>query len=225
MKELILYFLVIGPLAAFAGNSDEGYCPELFKCRELSSSELSRLKEYIVFKNNFIIDADVDSILEVDINSKNLKEIENIIADGINNYFTNEFVSITKDGFKKTYESTDGQWRKTIKITETSYRTKSIRSPLVQIFYEDSYGGVIRLKPEGDSEAPEFLKHLRKPHGAYYIKLINEWGSLSWENEAFKLYKGQPLPKAPNGVDTLGEDKEQFLRANWTYKTHIPLGI
>ena len=178
---------------------------------------------------SFTPDANVDVIFEVPIEDKSVVEIEQIVTDGESNYFvvaTNS-ISIQDDGFSQQYNSADGEWTKTIKVTTQDFRGRLI-IPYVQIFYEDQQGGVIRLKPFGNTAAPDHLSHLRSPHGTLYFKKDPN-GDLSWENEAFKVYNLQPLPKSPkevklpNGVEFGSPAAENFLQQCWVNQTHVPL--
>ncbi|NES85475.1 MAG: hypothetical protein F6K10_30960 [Moorea sp. SIO2B7] len=61
----------------------------------------------------------------------------------------------------------------------------------------------------------------------YYKKDAN--GGLSWENEAFKVYGFEALPKSPGeirlpeGVEFGSPSAEAFLKQCWTFQTHVPL--
>jgi hypothetical protein len=178
--------------------------------------------------NTFKPDGNVDSILEVPIQDKSAQDIEKIVSDGKENYFSlKKETHVYNDGFSQDYGSLDGEWKKTVKVT--THNPKGIAIvPYLQIFYEDKMGGVIRLKPNGNSDAPSSLTHLKHAHGTEYFKLDPD-GDLSYENEAFKVYGLQAFPKAPNQVPlpqgvTIGTpEAEEFLKSCWTFKTHVPL--
>ncbi|MDJ0691669.1 MAG: hypothetical protein QNJ41_24595 [Xenococcaceae cyanobacterium MO_188.B32] len=187
---------------------------------------------------SFKPDANVDIIFEVPIKGKSVAEIEQIVTDGKSNYFVvaNNSLSTQADGFSQRYDSTDGEWTKTIKVTTHDFKGRSI-IPYIQIFYEDKQGGAIGLKPFGNTAAPTHLSHLRSrlcrgaerpPHGTLYFKKDPN-GDLSWENEAFKVYNLQPLPKSPKevnlpeGMEFGSPEAESFLQQCWTSQTHVPL--
>ena len=178
---------------------------------------------------SFTPDANVDVIFEVPIEGKSVAEIEQIVTDGKSNYFvvaTNS-QSTQDDGFSQRYNSADGEWTKTIKVTTHDFQGRPI-IPYIQIFYEDKQGGVLRLKPFGNTAAPTHLSHLRSAHGTLYFKKDPN-GDLSWENEAFKVYELQPLPKSPKevklpeGMEFGSPEAETFLQQCWTNQTHVPL--
>ena len=87
---------------------------------------------------------------------------------------------------------------------------------------------MIRLKPFGNTTSPAHLSHLRSAHGTLYFKKDPN-GDLSWENEAFKVYQLQPLPKSPKevklpeGMEFGSSEAETFLQQCWTNQTHVPL--
>ena len=178
---------------------------------------------------SFKPDTNVDIIFEVPIQGKSVAEIEQIVTDGQSNYFVvaNNSLSTQADGFSQQYDSADGEWTKTIKVTTYDFKGRPI-IPYIQIFYEDKQGGVIRLKPFGNTAAPANLSHLRSPHGTLYFKKDPN-GDLSWDNEAFKVYNLQPLPKSPkevklpNGMEFGSSEAESFLQQCWTNQTHVPL--
>jgi hypothetical protein len=177
---------------------------------------------------SFKPDANVDTILEVAIDGKTVADVERIVSDGQANYFTpDQNFQNSPDGFSQGYRSADGEWKKTIKVTTHNPKGQAI-VPYLQIFYEDKFGGVIRLKPHGNSDAPAALTHLKQPHGTEYFKLDPN-GDLSYENEAFKVYALKPYPKAPNqvslpkGVAFGTPAAEDYLKSCWTFKTHVPL--
>ena len=120
---------------------------------------------------SFKPDNNVDIIFEVPIEDRSVAEIEQIVTDGKSNYFgvANNSLSNQADGFSQQYDSADGEWTKTIKVTTHDFQGRSI-IPYIQIFYEDKQGGVIRLKPFGNTAAPAHLSHLRSAHGTLYFK-------------------------------------------------------
>ena len=66
-------------------------------------------------------------------------EIERIVADGKSNYFVafviaNNSLSTQADGFSQQYDSIDGEWTKTIKVTTHDFQGQAI-APYIQIFY------------------------------------------------------------------------------------------
>ncbi|ACK64683.1 hypothetical protein PCC8801_0595 [Rippkaea orientalis PCC 8801] len=201
----------------------------LFQQSNLTADIQQAQKNFSDLVNSFQEDSNVDIIFEVPIEQKSPAEIEQRITEGNPNYFVLEKTSLTSesDGFFQRYQSTDGEWTKTIKVTTNEANGKSIL-PYIQIFYEDNYGGVIRIKPYGNPSAPAFLSHLKMPHGTLYFKKDTQ-GDLSWSNEAFKVYGLMTLPKAPKEVKlpdgiTFGTpEAESFLQQCWTFKTHIPL--
>ena len=178
---------------------------------------------------SFKPDNNVDIIFEVPIEDRSVAEIEQIVTDGQSNYFVvaNNSLSTQTDGFSQRYDSLDGEWTKTLKVTTQDFKGRSI-IPYIQIFYEDKQGGVIRLKPFGNTAAPDHLSHLRSPHGTLYFKKDPN-GDLSWENEAFKIHNLQPLPKSPKevnlpeGMEFGSPEAESFLQQCWTSQTHVPL--
>ena len=225
LTTLLLLFTPLLPAFAFeCGES-------LFQSELLSPQTQTAQEQFKNLTDSFNPDANVDIIFEVPIKSKSVAEIEQIITDGQPNYFILAAQNSLKnhpDGFSQRYESLDGEWTKTIKVSTQNFRGQPI-TPYIQIFYEDLYGGVIRLKPYGNPAAPAHLVHLKAPHGTLYFKQDPN-GDLSWENEAFKVYGLQALPKSPGEVDfppgvELGSPEgEEFLNQCWTFRTHVPLG-
>ncbi|GBF81463.1 hypothetical protein [Aphanothece sacrum] len=201
----------------------------LFQESQLSINTKQAKEKFINLADSFHEDSNVDIIFEVPIEKKSPAEIEQRITEGKSNYFILDKNGLTpeSDGFSQLYQSTDGEWKKTIKVTTNEANGNSI-IPYIQIFYEDNYGGVIRIKPYGNPSAPAFLSHLKMPHGTLYFKQDAQ-GDLSWSNEAFKVYGLMPLPKAPkevklpDGVTFGTPEAESFLQQCWTFKTHVPL--
>lgn len=172
--------------------------------------------------------AKVDSIFAVDLAGRTVDEIDRSISGGQAAYFAStQQTQVQPDGFSMAYRSADGVWTKTVKVTTHNPRGQMI-VPYVQVFYEDAKGGVVRLKPYGNSDAPATLVHLKQPHGTKYVKL-DPAGDLSYENEAFKVDARQALPKAPTQVEmpagvTYGTPAgEAYLAQCWTFRTHVPL--
>ena len=220
---LLLFSL---PLPAFGFECGESLFPE----NSLSPQIQTAQEQFEQLTDSFTPDTNVDIIFEVPIESKSVMEIEQIITDGQSNYFivaTQDSLENHPDCFSQRYESVDGEWTKTIKVSTQNFKGQPI-IPYIQIFYEDQYGGVIRLKPYGNPAAPAHLVHLQAPHGTLYFKQDPD-GALSWENEAFKVYGFQALPKSPGAVDfppgvELGSPEgEAFLNQCWTFRTHVPL--
>lgn len=228
MKKFEIFrFLSCGaltlPLQGFAVE-----CGESLFTPDTAPAVLAARERFDGIVRSFRPDTNVDSILEVSIDGKSVQEVERIVSDGRDGYFSsNQDYHTYPDGFSQGYQSLDGEWKKTIKVTTHNPKGQAI-VPYLQIFYEDKLGGVIRLKPNGNSDAPSQLTHLRQPHGTEYFKLDPN-GDLSYENEAFKVYAKHGFPKAPNQVK-LPEDitygtpeAEEFLKSCWTVKTHVPL--
>ncbi|ACK72058.1 hypothetical protein PCC7424_3675 [Gloeothece citriformis PCC 7424] len=219
----MLFFSSSPTLAADCGDS-------LFK-EELLTPQFQKVKErFLSLANSFQPDSNVDSIFEVTIEGKSIEDIEKIITDNQSNYFTPakiDGLASLVDGFSQSYDSVDGEWKKTVKVTTINRQGNTI-TPYIQIFYEDNNGGVIRIKPYGNTDAPPNLTHLRKAHGTLYFK-NDPNGDLSWENEAFKVYGNQPIPKSPkdvklpNGIVYGSQQGEDFLAQCWTYYTHVPV--
>lgn len=173
-------------------------------------------------------DSVVDSIFEVALAGKSVAEIDRAISNGQADYFKpSGRLQAQNDGFSQDYDGKDGAWKKTVKVSTHNPKGLAI-VPYLQIFYEDRHGGVIRLKPYGNSDAPAALVHLKRAHGTGYFKL-DPAGDLSYENEAFKVHDAQALPKSPTqvklpeGVSYGSAQAEDFLSRCWTYKTHVPL--
>lgn len=212
--------------AAFAAECGTS----LFVDQDTPAPVLAARGRFESLARNFVPDTVIDSILEVPIDGKSAEEVDRIITGGRAGYFT-AVVTVTPkpltDGFAQDYISTDGLWKKTVKVTTHNPKGAPI-IPYLQIFYEDRAGGVIRLKPNGNSDAPKTLTHLKRAHGTKYFKL-DPAGDLSYENEAFKVHERQALPKAPTQVKLPGgltygtPDAEAFLAQCWTYRTHVPL--
>ncbi|WP_013322848.1 hypothetical protein [Gloeothece verrucosa] len=224
--SLLISILLIKPIPTLAAECGQS----LFK-EQMLSPQLEQVKSrFLEEANAFVADTNVDSIFEVNIDGKSIEEIEQILTDNQSNYFvasTSNGLAAVSDGFSQTYNSVDGEWKKTVKVTTQNRQGKSI-TPYIQIFYEDNHGGVIRLKPYGNTDAPANLTHLKKAHGTKYYK-NDPQGDLSWENEAFKIYGYQPLPKSPtdvklpDGIVYGTPEAESFLAQCWTYYTHVPL--
>ena len=201
----------------------------LFKKENLSTEVQNAQERLHSLASSFKPDANVDVIFEVAIAGKSVGEIEQIVSDGQSNYFAiaHNSLSTQADGFSQRYHSKDGEWTKTIKVTTHDFKGRSI-IPYIQIFYEDLQGGVIKLKPFGNTAAPNHLSHLRSPHGSLYFKKDPN-GGISWENEAFKVDNLQPLPKSakevrlPEGIEFGSPKAEEFLQQCWTSQTHVPL--
>ena len=221
---LLLLSLCIAPSAfgVECGNS-------LFQEDSLAAEVKNANNRFQSLTRSFKPDNNVDIIFEVPIEDRSVAEIEQIVTDGKSQYFVvaNNSLSTQVDGFSQRYDSIDGEWTKTIKVTTHDFQGRVI-APYIQIFYEDKQGGVIRLKPFGNTAAPAHFTHLRSPHGTLYFKK-NPNGDLSWENEAFKVYNLQPLPKSPKevklpqGVEFGSPEAETFLQQCWTNQTHVPL--
>ncbi|MGR9106152.1 MAG: hypothetical protein ACU843_04385 [Gammaproteobacteria bacterium] len=217
-----LFFVV--PITGIAQECAES----LFVVDEMSPDLLKAKQRFDEFSHSFQADNNVDAIFEVSLDGRSVDAIEKIVSDGQENYFVaNGQARSEKDGFFQAYDSVDGEWKKTIKVTTHNFKGQQI-VPYIQIFYEDKFGGVVRLKPYGNSDAPEQLTHLKKPHGTEYYKL-DPAGDLSYENEAFKVYAAQALPKSPTqvkfpeGIEFGTPEAEEYLKDCWTFKTHVPL--
>lgn len=222
----LLWMSVAAWPAAFAAECG----PSLFVDPGTPAPVQAARGRFEALAGGFVPDAVIDSVLEVPIDGKSIEEVDRIITGGRAGYFTAVVTVAAKpmtDGFAQDHVSTDGLWKKTVKVTTHNARGTPI-VPYLQIFYEDRAGGVIRLKPNGNSDAPKTLTHLRRAHGTKYFKL-DPAGDLSYENEAFKIHERQALPKAPTQVKlpsglTYGTpDAEAFLAQCWTYRTHVPL--
>jgi hypothetical protein len=222
---LAVTVVVYQPLPAFSACSDS-----LFNEQNLPADVNNAKSQFAQLVKSFKPDDNVDIIFEVPILQKSVQEIENIITDGRTNYFkvtSQNNLSQEADGFSQSYNSVDGEWKKTIKVTTLDPQGRTI-VPYIQIFYEDNYGGVVRLKPYGNPNVPTSLSHLRSAHGTLYFKKDPK-GDLSWENEAFKVYDLQPLPKSPKevvlpaGVEFGSPTAEAVLKDCWTFQTHVPL--
>jgi hypothetical protein len=213
------------PLQAFSQSS----CPlSMFSAAALTAPVQAAKAGFEAQAQAFVADAKVDSIFEVDLAGKTPDEIDRLISGGVAGYFTPSLqTQVQPDGFAMDYRSADGAWKKTVKVTTHSTRGALI-VPYIQIFYEDRQGGVVRLKPYGNSDAPAVLVHLKQPHGTKYFKL-DPAGDLSYENEAFKVDARQALPKAPTQVEmpagvVYGSPAgEAYLAQCWTFRTHVPL--
>jgi hypothetical protein len=210
----------------------QGFCVEcgksLFITQDTAPNVMSAKERFDRLVRSFKPDANVDTIFEVLIEDKSVEEIEKIVSEGKENYFSlKQQYHTYDDGFSQDYGSLDWEWKKTIKVTTHNPKGQAI-VPYLQIFYEDKFGGVIRLKPNGNSDAPNHLTHLKHPHGTQYFK-VDPNGDLSFDNEAFKVYAMQAFPKAPNqvrlpeGVKFGTPEAEEFLKNCWTFKTHVPL--
>ena len=201
----------------------------LFQEDSLTAELKNAKKRFQSLTRSFQPDNNVDIIFEVSIDNRSVAEIEQIVTDGKSNYFVSATNSLSTqdDGFSQRYNSVDGEWTKTIKVSTHDFQGRTI-IPYIQIFYEDRQGGVIRLKPFGNTAAPAYLSHLRSPHGTLYFK-IDPNGDLSWANEAFKVYNLQPLPKSPKevklpeGMEFGSPEAETFLQQCWTSQTHVNL--
>lgn len=209
-----------------------GFCVEcgesLVITQDTAPNVVSAKERFDDLVRSFKPDANVDTIFEVPIEGKSVDAIEKTISDGKENYFSSrEQYHTYNDGFSQDYASLDGEWKKTIKVTTHNPKGQAI-VPYLQIFYEDKFGGVIRLKPNGNSDAPGHLTHLKRPHGTQYFK-VDPKGDLSFDNEAFKVYAIQAFPRVPNqvrlpeGVKFGTPEAEEFLKNCWTFKTHVPL--
>lgn len=223
LSQALLYSALALPIAGMAAE-----CSESLFVDSAAAGVAPAKERFDAWAASFKADSNVDSILEVAIDGKTVADVERIVSDGQANYFVADgnFQSYP-DGFSQGYRSADGEWKKTVKVTTHNPKGQGI-VPYLQIFYEDKFGGVIRLKPHGNSDAPATLTHLKQPHGTAYFKLDPN-GDLSYENEAFKVYGMKPYPKAPNlvslpkGVVFGSAQAEDYLKACWTFKTHVPL--
>lgn len=200
----------------------------LFIAKDTPPAVLDAKGRFENLTKTFVADSVVDSIFEVTIAGKSPEEVEKIVTAGQPGYFkATQQAQFFMDGFSQEYGAPDRRWKKTVKVTTHSPKGAPI-VPYLQIFYEDQFGGVIRLKPNGNSDAPKQLTHLKRAHGTKYYKL-NPNGDLSFENEAFKVDEMKALPKSPNQVQLPAglaygtPDAEAFLGQCWTYKTHVPL--
>lgn len=221
MQPSLLLATPLSSLAAECGNS-------LFVTTNTPAHVLDAKARFESTALSFRADAQVDTIFEVAIEGKTPDEIERLVSNGQAGYFTaSQKPTAQKDGFSQDYLTPDGLWRKTVKVTTHGSKGQAI-VPYVQVFYEDQYGGVVRIKPYGNSDAPRVLTHLKRPHGTLYYKL-DPAGDLSYENEAFKVYGLQALPKSPTqvklpeGMKFGSPEAEAFLGRCWTFKTHVPL--
>lgn len=224
-SHLLAGLLLALPLHAFSQAS----CPlSMFSTAALTAPVQTAKARFDTEAQAVVADAKVDSIFKVDLAGKTVDEIERQISGGQAGYFTpTQQTQVQPDGFSMSYLATDNVWKKTVKVTTHNPRGQMI-VPYVQIFYEDHQGGVVRLKPYGNSDAPVALVHLKQPHGTKYFKL-DPAGDLSYENEAFKVDARYALPKAPTQVEmpagvTYGTpDGEAYLAQCWTFRTHVPL--
>jgi len=228
-KCLVFLFLLLGIFGVTSLPTLAAECGESLFKEELITPQLQQVKQrFLNLANSFQPDSNVDSIFEVTIEGKSIEDIEKIITDNQFNYFTPAKINglaTLPDGFSQSYDSVDGEWKKTVKVNTINLQGNTI-TPYIQIFYEDNNGGVIRIKPYGNTDAPPNLTHLRKAHGTLYFK-NDPNGDLSWENEAFKVYGNQPLPKSPkevklpDGIVYGSQQAEDFLAQCWTYYTHV----
>ncbi|MGR9053698.1 MAG: hypothetical protein ACU84J_13720 [Gammaproteobacteria bacterium] len=220
-----LYFTFLtAPLTSFGVE-----CGDTLFTADTAEAVMSAKEKFDASAQSFQTDTNVDSIFEVSLDGKSVSEIEKIISDGRDGYFTlapSDYHTYA-DGFSQGYQSADGEWKKTIKVSTHNFKGQAI-VPYLQIFYEDKFGGVVRLKPNGSTDAPSTLTHLKQPHGTEYYKLDPN-GDLSYDNEAFKVYGKQAYPKSPtqvklpDGVAFGTPEAEEFLKSCWTFKTHVPL--
>ena len=74
--------------------------------------------------DSFHADSNVDIIFEVPIEGKSVAQIEQIVTDGKSNYFlvAKNILSTQTDGFSQKYDSLDGEWTKTIKVTTHDFK-------------------------------------------------------------------------------------------------------
>jgi hypothetical protein len=222
--RILLCLLLANPLSGLAADCGES----LFIVANTPAHVLIAKARFEASAQTFKADTNVDTIFEVDIAGKTPDEIDLSVANGKAGYFTASLKPTAQnDGFSQDYLSADGQWKKTIKVSTHNAKGQAI-VPYVQVFYEDKFGGVVRIKPYGNSDAPKFLTHLKHAHGTKYFKL-DPSGDLSYENEAFKVYGLQALPKSPTqvklpeGMKFGSPEAEAFLGQCWTFKTHVPL--
>ena len=154
---------------------------------------------------------------------KNLK-IANRTASEIDRELAGE------GGWKKDPEtgklvSSDGQWTKTEKLT-TQNPDGTPCTPYRQVFYENRDGGVVRVKPDGMPDAR--FAHMKKPHACKYVKK-DPAGDTSFENEAFKVNGGNPIPKTPAqiefppGIQPGTPEAEDYIAKCWRTPSHQPL--
>lgn len=225
LARLASLALMALPLQAFSQAS----CPlSMFTAKDLTPPIQVAKARFETQAQAVTADAKVDSMFKVDLAGRTVDEIDRIVSGGQAGYFVpTQQSQAQNDGFSMDYRSADGVWKKTVKVTTHNPRGQMI-VPYVQIFYEDRQGGVIRLKPHGNSDAPATLVHLKQPHGTKYFKL-DPAGDLSYENEAFKVDARQALPKAPtqvempSGVAYGSPGGESYLAQCWTFRTHVPL--
>ncbi len=222
--RILLCLLLATPLSTLAADCGNS----LFVLKDTPADILGAKARFEGYAQSFKPDANVDSIFEVAIAGKTSDEIDRIVSNGKSGYFTaSQKPTAQNDGFSQDYLAADGQWKKTIKVTTHNFKGQFI-VPYVQIFYEDNFGGVVRIKPYGNSDAPKALTHLKHPHGTKYYKLDAK-GDLSYENEAFKVFDQEALPKAPTqvklpeGMKFGSPEAEAFLGQCWTFRTHVPL--
>jgi hypothetical protein len=90
----------------------------------------------------------------------------------------------------------DGQWTATQQVPSQINPANPNGVPM--IFLENTDGGVIRIKPMGVPQGN--LASMQNPHYAFYQK-INPTGGTGWDNEAFKVVNGTPVPKAPSFIE------------------------
>ena len=223
-SHILLSLFLAAPLSSFAADCGDS----LFVTANTPANVLNAKTRFETTVHGFKADTQVDTIFEVAIDGKTPDEIERMVSNGQANYFTaSRTPTAQNDGFSQDYPSVDGQWKKTVKVTTHGNKGQTI-VPYVQVFYEDKFGGVVRIKPYGNSDAPKFLTHLKRAHGTKYFKL-DPAGDLSYENEAFKVYGLQALPKSPTqvklpeGMKFGSPEAEAFLGQCWTFKTHVPL--
>lgn len=221
---ILLALLLTAPLASLAAECGDS----LFVAANTPANILNAKARFETMTQALKLDANVDNILEVTTAGKTPDEIDGMVSNGQANYFTaSQKPTAQNDGFSQDYPSVDGQWKKTVKVTTHGNKGQAI-VPYVQVFYEDKFGGVVRIKPYGNSDAPKLLTHLKRAHGTKYFKL-DPTGDLSYENEAFKVYGLEPLPKSPTqvklpeGMKFGSPEAEAFLGQCWTFKTHVPL--
>lgn len=224
-RHLFAAALLALPLQAFSQAS----CPlSMFAAAALTPPVQTAKARFDTQAQAWVATTQVDSIFAVDLAGRTVDEIDRSISGGQATYFVpTQQAQVQPDGFSMAYRSADGVWTKTVKVTTHNPRGQMI-VPYVQVFYEDTKGGVVRLKPYGNSDAPATLVHLKQPHGTKYVKL-NPAGDLSYENEAFKVDARQALPKAPTqvempaGVSYGTPSGEAYLAQCWTFRTHVPL--
>jgi hypothetical protein len=112
-------------------------------------------------------------------------------------------------------------WRRSeVTVTHDPVTGKAV-TPYPMVVYEHPDGGVVRLKPHGVPDSP--FPHSRRPHGTCAVKKDRR-ASPSWENEAFKVFEGLPIPRHPDEAEIPpGEDRETFLRDRWGALAHVAL--